>query len=121
MDAREHTRFPDHRMDQRPQNGHGSGSLQQQIAHEGPPYSCVWKLGRGLPLVNTVVYGLGIMSEQLSARDWLDLGLKVLARSGFAALKAEKLAKMMGVSRGSFYWHFADIAAFHAAILKHWR
>jgi AcrR family transcriptional regulator len=61
------------------------------------------------------------MSEQLSARDWLDLGLKVLARGGFAALKAEKLAKTMGVSRGSFYWHFADIGAFHAAILKHWR
>ena len=29
------------------------------------------------------------MSEQLSARDWLDLGLRVLARHGFAALKAE--------------------------------
>ena len=27
----------------------------------------------------------------------------------------------MGVSRGSFYWHFADIGAFHAAILEHWR
>ena len=27
----------------------------------------------------------------------------------------------MGVSRGSFYWHFADIGAFHTAILKHWR
>ena len=27
----------------------------------------------------------------------------------------------MGVSRGSFYWHFADIGAFHAAILKAWR
>jgi AcrR family transcriptional regulator len=27
----------------------------------------------------------------------------------------------MGVSRGSFYWHFADVGAFHAAILRHWR
>jgi AcrR family transcriptional regulator len=27
----------------------------------------------------------------------------------------------MGVSRGSFYWHFADISAFHAAVLKQWR
>ncbi|MBV8698527.1 TetR/AcrR family transcriptional regulator [Bradyrhizobium sp.] len=61
------------------------------------------------------------MTIQLSARDWLDLGLKVLARHGFAALKADRLAKTMGVSRGSFYWHFADIAAFHGAILKHWR
>jgi AcrR family transcriptional regulator len=61
------------------------------------------------------------MTDQLSAKDWLDQGLKTLARSGFTALKAEPLAKAMGVSRGSFYWHFADIGAFHAAILKHWR
>jgi AcrR family transcriptional regulator len=61
------------------------------------------------------------MADQLSARDWLDQGLKTLARDGFTALKAEPLAKAMGVSRGSFYWHFADIGAFHAAILKHWR
>jgi AcrR family transcriptional regulator len=61
------------------------------------------------------------MTDQLSAKDWLDQGLRTLAHSGFTALKAEPLAKAMGVSRGSFYWHFADIGAFHAAILKHWR
>ena len=61
------------------------------------------------------------MADQLSAKDWLDQGLKTLARHGFTALKAEPLAKAMGVSRGSFYWHFADVEAFHAAILKHWR
>jgi AcrR family transcriptional regulator len=69
--------------------------------------------------VNTVVYG-GFVTDQLSARDWLDQGLKTLANSGFTALKAEPLAKAMGVSRGSFYWHFADVDAFHAAVLKHW-
>ena len=61
------------------------------------------------------------MTDQLSARDWLDQGLETLTKSGFTALKAEPLAKAMGVSRGSFYWHFADIGAYHAAILKHWR
>jgi len=79
----------------------------------------------GLAAVNTVVYGEmsqdGNMGDQLSAKDWLDLGLRTLAKSGFTALKAEPLAKAMGVSRGSFYWHFADISAFHAAILKQWR
>ena len=60
------------------------------------------------------------MSDQLSAKDWVDQGLKALASRGFTALKAEPLAKAMGVSRGSFYWHFADIAAFHAAILARW-
>jgi AcrR family transcriptional regulator len=61
------------------------------------------------------------MTDQLTAQDWLELGLKVLARSGFTAVKADLLAKAMGVSRGSFYWHFADVGAFHAAILNHWR
>jgi AcrR family transcriptional regulator len=61
------------------------------------------------------------MGDQLSAKDWLDQGLRTLAKHGFTALKAEPLAKAMGVSRGSFYWHFADIGAFHIAILGHWR
>ena len=61
------------------------------------------------------------MADQLSVQDWLDQGLKTLAARGFSALKAEPLAREMGVSRGSFYWHFTDIGAFHAAILKHWR
>lgn len=60
------------------------------------------------------------MEQRLSAKDWLDQGLRTLSKSGFSALKADPLAKQLGVSRGSFYWHFADVAAFHAALLKHW-
>ena len=82
-------------------------------------------LGRLPSLVNTGVYGTvpsgSKMTDQLSAKDWLDQGLKTLSERGFTALKAEPLAKALGVSRGSFYWHFADVGAFHTAILKHWR
>lgn len=75
---------------------------------------------RILAPVNTLVYGGRDMSDQLSAKDWVDQGLKALANGGFTALKAEPLAKALRVSRGSFYWHFADIAAFHAAVLARW-
>ena len=61
------------------------------------------------------------MVDQLSAKDWLSHGMKTLANEGFAALRVVPLAKAMGVSRGSFYWHFADIDAFHLEILKLWR
>lgn len=61
------------------------------------------------------------MDERLSAKDWLDQGLKTLVKSGFTALKADPLAKAMGVSRGSFYWHFADVGAYHDALLAYWR
>jgi AcrR family transcriptional regulator len=82
-------------------------------------------LGLTVGVVNTVVYGSSSqgrdMADQLSATDWLDQGIRTLAQDGFTALKAEPLAKAMGVSRGSFYWHFADVEAFHAEILKYWR
>jgi AcrR family transcriptional regulator len=59
--------------------------------------------------------------SRLSADDWIKAGLKALIESGFVALKADTLSKTLGVSRGSFYWHFTDVSAFHAAVLRRWR
>jgi len=61
------------------------------------------------------------MTERLAAQDWIDFALKTLAREGFNALKADVLARKLGVSRGSFYWHFAELGAFHAQVIAHWR
>ena len=59
--------------------------------------------------------------ERLGPEAWVSAGLKALAKSGASALKADTLATRLGVSRGSFYWHFADVPAFHAAVLRRWR
>src|SRR5271165_4009011 len=59
--------------------------------------------------------------NRLGPTEWVNAGLKALARFGFAALKADTLAGRLRVSRGSFYWHFAHVSAFHAAILRRWR
>jgi AcrR family transcriptional regulator len=40
---------------------------------------------------------------------------------GFDALKADVLARRLGVSRGSFYWHFTDLGAFHARVIERWK
>jgi AcrR family transcriptional regulator len=61
------------------------------------------------------------MTERLTAQDWIDFALKTLAREGFQALKADMLARKLGVSRGSFYWHFAALGAFHSQVIAHWR
>ena len=63
----------------------------------------------------------GIVTRRLTAQDWIDFALTRLRRDGFAALKADVLARKLGVSRGSFYWHFADLGAFHALVIAHWR
>jgi AcrR family transcriptional regulator len=61
------------------------------------------------------------MTKRLAAQDWIDFGLKTLAHKGFEALKADVLARGLGVSRGSFYWHFTDLGAFHARVIEHWK
>ena len=61
------------------------------------------------------------MTKRLTARDWIDFALATLAHEGFNALKAEVLARKLGVSRGSFYWHFSDLGTFHARVIEHWR
>jgi AcrR family transcriptional regulator len=61
------------------------------------------------------------MLQKLSADDWIDAGLKALARDGFTALKADVIARKLSVSRGSFYWHFADVTAFEKAVMQRWR
>jgi AcrR family transcriptional regulator len=61
------------------------------------------------------------MPDRLTARDWIDFGLATLAREGADALKADVLARKLGVSRGSFYWHFRDLAAFHARVIEQWK
>jgi AcrR family transcriptional regulator len=61
------------------------------------------------------------MTRRLTSRDWIDFGFTTLAREGFDALKADVLARKLGVSRGSFYWHFADLGTFHAGVIEHWK
>jgi AcrR family transcriptional regulator len=61
------------------------------------------------------------MSEKLSVKDWVNAALKALAKHGFIAVKADTLAKILNVSRGSFYWHFENIETFHLAVMQSWQ
>jgi AcrR family transcriptional regulator len=57
---------------------------------------------------------------RLEKTDWLDFALKELAEKGHDALKAQTLASALGVTRGSFYWHFEDLDAFKRDLIGHW-
>ena len=61
------------------------------------------------------------MTDRLTAQDWIDFALTTLAAEGFDALKADVLARKLGVSRGSFYWHFSDLGTFHARVIERWK
>lgn len=59
--------------------------------------------------------------DRLTKSDWLDQGLRTLASGGTGALKVGPMAEKLRVSRGSFYWHFRDIADFKSALLRSWQ
>ncbi len=58
--------------------------------------------------------------ESLSRSDWAEAALDALASGGLAAVAVEPLAKALGTTKGSFYWHFTDRNALLAATLELW-
>ncbi len=75
---------------------------------------------RRLAGVNTPVYGQ-TMKDRLTKSDWIKLGLRTLAKDGANALKVGPMSTALDVSRGSFYWHFHDIADFRTQLLQSWQ
>lgn len=59
-------------------------------------------------------------NARLSSEDWAKAALDVIATDGVAALAVEPLARRLGVTKGSFYWHFASRDALLDAALQLW-
>ena len=70
--------------------------------------------------VNTLVYGFAMAKQRLTPEAWITAGFRTLTNEGPDRLKAEPLAKSLGTTKGSFYWHFKDVPAFHLAMLDYW-
>lgn len=62
----------------------------------------------------------GPAQPRLTRADWLSAALELLVESGVDAVRITRLADRLGVTRGSFYWHFADRGALLAAMLEVW-
>ena len=60
-------------------------------------------------------------SSRLTRDDWLDAAHQAVVEGGFDNVRVLVLARHLGVTRGSFYWHFADHAALIEALLARWR
>jgi AcrR family transcriptional regulator len=59
--------------------------------------------------------------ERLGEDAWVRAGLRALAREGIDAVRVERLAQDLKVTKGSFYWHFKNRAALLARLLDAWR
>ena len=89
-------------------------------------------------VLHTVAYGLPLpldlvhtgayvcrMSDtpsktRLGRNDWVLAGYRALVRGGIGAVKVEAVARELGTTKGSFYWHFKDLAELHQTMLELW-
>ncbi len=59
-------------------------------------------------------------APRLSAVDWAQGALDLLAEAGVVGVAVEPLARRLGVTKGSFYWHFPSRDALLTAALERW-
>jgi AcrR family transcriptional regulator len=57
---------------------------------------------------------------RLKREDWLRTARLALRRGGPDSVRIERLARHLGVTKGSFYWHFKDRDELLEALLKEW-
>ena len=60
-------------------------------------------------------------NERLRKSDFLQCGLDVLVADGPTKLTAARMARELGVTTGSFFWHFGTVAKFRDELLVFWR
>lgn len=63
----------------------------------------------------------GGAQARLSVEDWVTAAMARIAEHGVRKLAIEPLASELGVTKGSFYWHFRGRAGLMDAVLERWR
>jgi AcrR family transcriptional regulator len=58
--------------------------------------------------------------RRLAVDDWIQAGFAILAEGGPNALRIDRLCERLGVTKGSFYWHFTDLATYRTALIEAW-
>jgi AcrR family transcriptional regulator len=60
-------------------------------------------------------------SAPLQPQDWIHVARTRLAAEGIDSVRVEVLCRDLGVSKGSFYWHFRDREDLLHALLSQWQ
>lgn len=60
------------------------------------------------------------VKQSLTAEAWAAAALQAIAAGGLEAVAVEPLARQLGVTKGSFYWHFQNRDALLRAALELW-
>src|SRR5688572_30336195 len=59
--------------------------------------------------------------NRLTVDDWVAAGLEIMAEDGVGGVKIHRLCERLGVTKGSFYWHFRDLDEYLGAVAQQWQ
>jgi len=59
--------------------------------------------------------------KRLCDEDWIEAAIQGLLSEGPSGLRIARLARALGVTPGSFYWHFRGRDELRDRVLQHWR
>ena len=59
-------------------------------------------------------------TERLSREDWIQGALELLSVAGVDGVRIVPLAERLGVTSGSFYWHFKNRGELYDALVQYW-
>ena len=62
----------------------------------------------------------GRSTDSLTREDWIDGAWEMLGENGVDGVRIEPLARRLGVTKGSFYWHFKERQELIDALLDRW-
>ena len=60
------------------------------------------------------------MDEKKNRQDWLIAGLQMLSSEGPNGMGIMPISRKLGVTKGSFYWHFKDLKEYQLALIAEW-
>jgi AcrR family transcriptional regulator len=58
--------------------------------------------------------------RKLTRNDWLATALDTLLKAGPEGVHVEPMAASLGVTKGSFYWHFEDLQDLLSSVVDYW-
>ena len=111
----EHWNHPGRRIDLREQqcSTFVRGIARRVVVNLRPQISHLLRMA--LPY-HTKRYGMAVATKNR----WLDAGLHLLSQEGIAALRIDRLAAALTLSKGSFYHHFAGISGYRLDLLDYY-
>jgi AcrR family transcriptional regulator len=89
-----------------------------EYGNEVCQYLAVWENEFSMPRKGTGAKRLD--EPTLTVADWAEAALQLIAEAGLGALTVETLASRLGVTKGSFYWHFKGRSDLLAAAIARW-